>query len=495
MEEGEVHSRSPSRHSSPPYSTDSPYNPLGYEDVPVEPLPPRGRKQGQTQGRITKRTRVEAPTVDDFLEYKEELVKSIKKRGYIVPPQKKEGIKSSFPLTCARVPLPDTTPLTSADVSDLLKEKAALKKSLDDFRIRILIETFIGTPVLKYDAAENKYVEVRNKDGNIVRWNKDALRCLLNGTSSEYVNHFIQNHALIWDMGPEMDIVRLMLENQSTSTITASEFSKNSIQEKIAAINTKYNAIMNTLRTAPRLTEDVDNMSSKIYRKALGLTGVGNLASCAQNIVNYLREMIGLVPQSELENSVANILFLNIAIVSLIALYPGRAPFLVKELQALQDFCLAFLTTGFSLLYGKDISFFIGEFFDIVVKRAQNITHIVTRVSGQIVEYFNVVRENIHELSLMIKSPDTEEVKDQKVTAAAKELLSSIVEKDKLYGFDPERETAMGLFKFSSKKAIDMDKETTENLPDWLLPPGGKHGGKRGTRRAKKSTRKTRRQK
>jgi hypothetical protein len=279
-----------------------------------------------------------------------------------------------------------------------------------------------------------------------------------------------------------------MLENQSTSTITVSEFSKNSIQEKVAAINIKYNAIMNTLRTAPRLTEDRDNASSKIYRKALGLTGVGNLASCAQNNVNYLRELIGLVPQNELENSVANILFLNIAIVSLIALYPGRAPFLVKELQALQDFCLAFLTTGFSLLYGKDISFFIGEFFDIVVKRAQNITHIVTRVSGQIVEYFNVVRENMHELSLMIKSPDTEEVKDQKVTVAAKELLSSIVEKDKLYGFDPERETAMGVFKFSSKKAIDMDKETTENLPDWMKMSGG-------TRKAKKSKRKTRRHK
>jgi hypothetical protein len=414
----------------------------------------------------------------EFQQYKQATIKHLEQFSRRVPKQAEEGIKASFPATKTAVPLPVLTPIDERGEQNLKAEKSRVKQELDKIIKRLSFETFIGTPVLHLDPETNRYVDVKPT----VLWNRQALKYLLDDRDKEYVKHFMENHALIWDMGPEVEPVRKILrEHQDVASVSTNEFSQTFIEEKIKTLKSKYGDIMNILRTAPRLARS-ESASKKLYLKLLGLTGAGNFASYAENIVNKLYTFFGYAPINELEKSIADIIMLNMAIMMLIVLFPESVVTLLPVLRILKDFSSAFLGTVFTMLYSERVSLFVGDFIDIFYRAAKKITTVTTTIAKNVGRELNIIRQNINEIIVMMSEVDKPE---QEQVEVAGRVLTEIMKKDEMY--DVESEEAMEYFEEDEERAAEDEEETEGDLPDFMRKKG--KGGKRRTKKAKKSRR------
>ena len=413
----------------------------------------------------------------EFQDYKQATINHLKQFSRRVPPQLEEGIEESFPVTKTAVPLPVLTPIDQQGEQNLKAEKSRVKQELDKIIKRLSFETFIGTPVLHLDPETNRYVEVKPT----VLWNRQALKYLLEDSDNEYVKHFMENHALIWDMGPHLEPVRKILrEHQDVASVSTNEFSQTFIEEKIRTLKSKYGDIMNILRTAPRLVDE-EPVSKKIYLKLLGLSGAGNFASYAENIVNKLYTFFGYMPINELEKSIADIIMLNMAIMMLIVLFPESVVTLLPVLRNLKDFSSAFLGTVFTMLYSERVSLFIGDFIDIFYRASKKITTVTTTIAKNVGRELNIIKQNINEIVVMMSGAGKPE---QEQIEVAGRVLIEIMKKDEMY--DVESDEAAAHFKYDKDKAAEMEEETKGNLPDFN---GGK---KRKTKKAKRANKKRR---
>jgi len=414
----------------------------------------------------------------EFQEYKQATIKHLQQFSRRVPKQAEEGIKTSFPATKTAVPLPVLTPIDERGEQNLKAEKSRVKQELDKIIKRLSFETFIGTPVLHLDKETNRYVEVKPT----VLWNRQSLKYLLEHGDQEYVNHFMENHAVIWDMGEEVEVVRKLLrDHQDVASVSTNEFSQTFIEEKIKTLKSKYGDIMNILRTAPRLVPE-EPASKKLYIKLLGLSGAGNFASYAENIVNKLYTFFGYAPFNELEKSIADIIMLNMAIMMLIVLFPESVVTLLPVLRILKDFSSAFLGTVFTMLYSERVSLFVGDFIDIFYRAAKKITTVTTTIAKNVGRELNIIRYNINEIVVMmneIGKPEQEQIE------VAGRVLTEIMKKDEMY--DVESEEATAYFDYDEEKEEEMEEEAEGDLPDFMRKKG--KGGKRRTKKSKKSKR------
>jgi len=482
----------------------------------------------------------------EFLEFKKELIKKFTTKR--VPPQSIEGIAPHARQPIKRPEFVSKPGISEYQFEQLIKKRNSLYKTTHQFKNKLKVMLFRGTHVLTYDAKTNQYIPLK-LDGRPIFWNELTLNEMLGQQNvetgefvfddKELIDQFVENHAILWDSCVEemtLGGTKHLLEpflTSGLSSMPAPDTAITSVNQKIKTLTRGLNAVTTRIRDRPVTVIDYSSYLTRIKIFLLDKTGAGTASSVLTNMIIYFQETVRAVPSKmasehghilgdsgmamfrpfaetevydaeELEQYISELAIYLIAILGAICIFPESAGQFILFFNEIQMFCMQIFGTAYAVNNYEEVSLIVGEYLNNLIKdsisaydtAARQVA--VTRENiSQIGHHMYLIKSYVMNVFAKLSGPSYR-------AAAATGSLGVRIRGDldgirreieiinHLYGFDPERETALQYF---SPTATRVRAARLEENPFYGMEIGGSRKRSKRSGRNKKSKRKTNRKK
>jgi hypothetical protein len=364
----------------------------------------------------------------------------------------------------------------------------------------------------------------------------------------ERIDKFIENHATLWDSCVEQTTIggtKNLLEpflTTSQSAMSAPDTAITSINEKIALLHNSLSTVMARIRDSPVTVIDNSSYLTRIKRFLLNKTGAGTAASVLTNMIIYFQETARAIPArmasgyghilrdegmasfrhmsetrvsdaEELERHISELSIYLITILGAICIFPESMGQFIPFFSEIQLICLQIFGTAYAVNNYEEVSLMVGEYVDNLIKDSISAYNTASRHAGtvrqnlgEIAHHMYIIKSYVMKVFVELSTPFTSRasslasalvpapapmpaiVSDAKIHEAITGIRSEIEAITILYGFDPDRESALQYF---TPSAARVGAVRAEENPFYGMEMGGSRKRSKISKRNKKNKRKT----